>query len=278
MEENYSYNENNYFNAFRIFLNSAQAISYFDTLSPYIEEVYNENCCGPRVMNSLIAEYRLLYKSMGLKDSEIVKISEQLEEPAMNRYMDNLTDMGTLWYDNLIRSIRERLCAEEPSKDLWKSLRTGDGVYLENPFLGVIFDYEKLNTPGKMIMGQAGLSSTTYYPFLTIDPARLKDFNTRITATRELITDLIKHPTTGVSYIFWALLILTVDHNDYEQHLSEICNLADIIGMHEIVILDLMDIINAIYRRVAPEKVKLRSYTTNYVFQNVLGMYGMRAR
>ena len=272
------YNEPNYSNVSKVFLDSSRSASYYKILSSYLDEVFLENNQGPRVMNYLAEEYKSLYQLIEIRDIEAAKQPKRSKELVMYNYIENLTDIDIYWYESMIKGIRDRLRADELSTDLWKYLRTDGKANLENPFLGIIYDYDKLNTLGQLVMKYAGLTSTTYYPFLAIDPTKLKDFSTKMKATKELIRELLNHPMTSVTYIFWALFILTVDHTDYEQHLSEICNLADMIGVHEIIIYDLMDIINVIYRRVAPEKVVLRSTTTEYVFRFVLGMYGIRIR
>lgn len=268
------YKEDNYFNIFRIFLDSSHAVNYFNLLSAYLDEVYLENSQGPKIFNILKSEFKSLYKSKGIEIDDLTQ--SEVKEGTVNNNMGNATDLGRYWYENLIKSVKERMRTKELSADLWKELRVNRKINIENPFLGVIYDYDKLNALGQSVMRNSGLTSKTYYPYLVIDPSKLKDHDTKMKATRELITNLIDHPSTGVAYIFWALFVLTVDHTDYEQHLSEICNLADLIGIHEIVILDLMDIINAIYRRVAPETIQLRSTMAHYVFYNVICMYGIR--
>lgn len=270
-KEKYYYQEN-FINAFRISLESTIPTTYFNMLCKDIDAIDYETSRKSEIKKYLIGEYNAFYNEMGIAAGDN-QAGYALEGLYMSHNAVHVSEMSIFWYESITRKIRSNLICEELSGNLWKYLQEYGRVFVENPFLAVLYDYNTLNAKAKNIVAYGSLSSSTFYPVLSINPSGLRNPSIKMRATKELIDELQMNPHAGVTFIFWALMVLTADHRDYCQHLSEICNMADLIGMSDKTILDIMDVINIVYGRVEPEKVELRSEIARYVFENVVRMY-----
>ena len=150
-----------------------------------------------------------------------------------------------------------------------------------NTALALIYDYEKCNEYAKVIMDK----STLWFPYFGYDDSWKRDYLTydefkdpkiRIRASKELVQLCRDSENTGEGYkfIFWALMILTVDKTDAEEHLALICDFAKMLRITEDEFEDIIQCIKIVYNEV----------TTEYVFKsdNVRGtlwilcaMYGI---
>lgn len=136
-----------------------------------------------------------------------------------------------------------------------------------NTALALIYDYEKCNEYAKVIMDKSTLLFNTSddvindywkkdYP--TYD--EFKDAKRRIEASKKLVQlcrDTI-NATEGYKFIFWALMILTVDKTDAEEHLALICDFAKMLRITEDEFEDIIQTIKIVYHEV----------TTEYVFKS----------
>lgn len=144
-----------------------------------------------------------------------------------------------------------------------------------NTALALIYDYEKCNEYAKVIMDKSTLLFNTSddvttdlwkkaYP--TYD--EFKDAKRRIEASKKLV-QLCRNTinaTEGYKFIFWALMILTVDKTDAEEHLALICDFAKMLRITEDEFEDIIQTIKIVYNEV----------TTEYVFksENILSTLG----
>lgn len=79
--------------------------------------------------------------------------------------------------------------------------------------------------------------------------------------------------TEGYKFIFWALMILTVDKADAEEHLALICDFAKMLGITEDEFEDIIQTVKIIYNEVTTEYV-FKSENIPSVLGSLFNMYG----
>lgn len=136
-----------------------------------------------------------------------------------------------------------------------------------NTALALIYDYEKCNEYAKVIMDKSTLLFNTsddvindYWKKAYPTYDEFKDAKRRIEASKKLVQlcrDTI-NATEGYKFIFWALMILTVDKTDEEEHLALICDFAKMLRITEDEFEDIIQTIKIVYHEV----------TTEYVFKS----------
>lgn len=136
-----------------------------------------------------------------------------------------------------------------------------------NTALALIYDYEKCNEYAKVIMDKSTLLFNTsddvindYWKKAYPTYDEFKDAKRRIEASKKLVQlcrDTI-NATEGYKFIFWALMILTVDKTDAEEHLALICDFAKMLRITEDEFEDIIQTIKIVYHEV----------TTEYVFKS----------
>ena len=127
----------------------------------------------------------------------------------------------------------------------------------KNHSLCMIYDFDKLNEHGKIIMKRAEIYITkgtetfdiwAYKYFVTYDFKDLA-FETRIEAVKDFVQQCSYDENLNEAYkfIFWALMILTVDKTDMEEHLSMICDFAQLLHISDDELEDIVRIIKYVY-------------------------------
>lgn len=170
-----------------------------------------------------------------------------------------------------IRMAKYETMIEDINSNIKKSIRIFGflmrGSSTGNTALALIYDYEKCNEYAKVIMDKSTLLFNTSddvttdlwkkaYP--TYD--EFKDAKRRIEASKKLV-QLCRNTinaTEGYKFIFWALMILTVDKTDAEEHLALICDFAKMLRITEDEFEDIIQTIKIVYNEV----------TTEYVFKS----------
>ncbi len=117
----------------------------------------------------------------------------------------------------------------------------------DSVFLATIYDYNKLNEYGKVIMDQASGEGKYkgYYQ-------RYENIEYRLDQA-DWITKFI-HSGSGNFYrqyifIFWALMILAVDDADKEEHLSLICDFAKMLYINNHEMMDMVQIVRLVFNK-----------------------------
>ena len=136
-----------------------------------------------------------------------------------------------------------------------------------------IYDYNELNDYGKIIMDHE-----LFYEKSNIDKyielctkmknnsqAKHDNFNTFI----EDFNSLNKYK---YEFIFWALMILTVDKTDAEKHLSIICDIAKMLNISNDEVKDITYIIKIVYNK-NDSNYQLKSEKVKETFNGVLNMF-----
>lgn len=152
------------------------------------------------------------------------------------------------------------------------------GAYAEtdckkNTALALIYDYNKCNDLAKIIMDKSilkfvddkkGYSMDSEYPNFEV----LKDKKVKIEASRKLAKMCNKEKSNGYLFIFWALMVLTVDKTDAENHIAIICNFAKIFGIPKDGFEDIIHAVKAVYDETE-KKYKCKSADTPAIIRQL---------
>lgn len=152
-----------------------------------------------------------------------------------------------------------------------------------NTALALIYDYEKCNEYAKVIMDKSTLLFPDFrdtgtdawkeaYP--TYD--EFKDPKRRIEASKELVQLCrdSRNDNERYKFIFWALMILTVDKTDAEEHLALICDFAKMLRITEDEFEDIIQYIKIVYNEVTTEYV-FKSDNVRSTLGSLCDLYGI---
>ena len=191
-----------------------------------------------------------------------------------------MSDMRMAKYETLIEDINSNI---KRRNDSGNTIREIEKKYssIGNTALALIYDYEKCNEYAKVIMDK----STLWFPYFGYDDSWKRDYLTydefkdpkiRIRASKELVQLCRDSENTGEGYkfIFWALMILTVDKTDAEEHLALICDFAKMLRITEDEFEDIIQCIKIVYNEVTTEYV-FKSETVPAILGSLCDMYGI---
>lgn len=149
-----------------------------------------------------------------------------------------------------------------------------------NTALALIYDYEKCNEYAKVIMDKSTLLFPMFFgvadgwksDYPTYD--EFKDPKRRIEASKKWVQLCRDSENAGEGYkfIFWALMILTVEKTDAEEHLALICDFAKMLRITEDEFEDIIQCIKIVYNEVTTEYV-FKSETVPSTLGALFGMY-----
>ncbi len=140
-----------------------------------------------------------------------------------------------------------------------------------NTTLGLIFDYHSLNAYGKAIICHSDDAHSDFADKYSIQSLN-KDLNHRLNVGKEFIRSCDKCRKDAYYFIFWALLVLTVDQTDAQARLSAICDYAQKLRLTENDVLSILQVIQVIYGK-APNDVQLKSEAVQEYFSGVVARY-----
>lgn len=187
-----------------------------------------------------------------------------------------MSDMRMAKYETLIEDINSNI---KKRVGIFGRLLGGNST--GNTALALIYDYDKCNEYAKVIMDKSTLVFITSYDKNTDLWKRdyptygeFKDVKRRIDASKKLI-QLCRNTinsTEGYKFVFWALMILTVDKTDAEDHLALICDFAKMLRITEDEFEDIIQTIKIVYNEVTTEYV-FKSENIPSVFGSLFNMY-----
>lgn len=160
-----------------------------------------------------------------------------------------------------------------------------EGSSTGNTALALIYDYEKCNEYAKVIMDKSTLRFSGHFFNLTdlwkVDYStydEFKDPKRRIEASKKLVQlgRMTVNVTERYKFIFWALMILTVEKTDAEEHLALICDFAKMFGITEDEFEDIIQVIKIVYNEVTTE-YEFKSDDVQSVFEPLFNMYDGQA-
>lgn len=205
---------------------------------------------------------------------------------------------------NDMRIVKFEMMIREIFEDLGKTALTdnlGETVWNEGygaAWLAVIYDYDKLNAYGKIIMEQVCEMDKDetkdyeedyeedYEVFLHQKEfvENCKDMEYRMKAAKALVVKLNEEDNgktinfgkpKKISFIFWSLMILAVDDVDKEEHLSLICDFAKMLKISDEEMMDIVQVIRVIYH-IEKSNLKLQTDIAITEFRKVMRRYGVR--
>lgn len=161
------------------------------------------------------------------------------------------------------------------------ALRTG-GSSAGNTALALIYDYDNCNDYAKIIMDKSTLVFNTSddrttdlwkrdYPTYE----EFKDAKRTIKAAKKFVQLCRKteNAAEGYKFIFWALMILTVDKNAAEEHLALICDFVKMLRITEDEFEDIIQTVKIVYNEVTTEYT-FKSENIPSVLGSLFNMYG----
>lgn len=151
-----------------------------------------------------------------------------------------------------------------------------------NTALALIYDYDKCNDYAKVIMDKSTLFFNSSGDVTTDLWKRdypsyeeFKDAKRTIEAAKKLVqlcrTEI--NSAEGYKFIFWALMILTVDKTDAEEHLALICDFAKMLRITEDEFEDIIQTVKIVYNEVTTEYT-FKSENIPSVLGSLFNMYG----
>ncbi|MDE5938443.1 MAG: hypothetical protein K2H37_05130 [Lachnospiraceae bacterium] len=198
-------------------------------------------------------------------------------------------DMRTVKFRMMIKDIYEDL----GERDLTKTLSDDSENYLNGGYnsvwLAVVYDYNKLNEHGKIIMEQVSKMTDKdekedgdVFSHQVKFIEKCQDVEYRLKAARAIVQELNgKNDKQGFAkeflrdqqlhFFFWSLMILAVDDTDKEEHLSLICDFAKMLRVSDTELMDMIRIVQAIYN--IEGDYKIQSKAVKVKFKTVIKKY-----
>lgn len=216
------------------------------------------------------------YKNNNNKTNENITMEEK-----------SMSDMRMAKYETLIEDINSSI---KKSRGLFGGLFgfaraasaiTGSGS-AGNTALALVFDYDKCNDYAKIIMDKSTLVLNTSDDVTTDLWKRdyptygeFKDAKKKIDASKKFVQLCRKteNSTEGYKFIFWALMMLTVDKTDAENHLALICDFAKMLKITEDEFEDIIQTVKIVYNEVTTEYT-FKSENIPSVLGSLFDMYG----
>lgn len=162
------------------------------------------------------------------------------------------------------------------SMSILKNNRIGN-----NTALALIFEYNKCNEYAKLIMDKSTLSlnssSDSYedawknsYPSYS----SLNNVKNKITAAKDFVKYCRQSNNIqeGYKFIFWALMMLSVDKSNAEEHLSLICDFAHMLHISDTEFEDIIQTVKVIYNEVKTEYI-FKSEKIPSIFGSLFNLY-----
>lgn len=171
------------------------------------------------------------------------------------------------------------------SKDFYESSYSDEKQH-PNLALRLIFDYDECNEYARIIIDKSSLflkedigwsycyrCLDEWDMFVSLSKAEC-DIKTRISASKLFVKLCREKDVDQASYgfIFWALLVLTVDKNKAQEYLSLICDFAKMLKITNDEFEDIIHVIKCVYN-VDDKNYAFKTETIPKNFDGVLNLY-----
>lgn len=189
---------------------------------------------------------------------------------------------------NELRLVKFQTLIENISKTFTKiSWMNRNEVQNPNLALRLIFDYDECNEYARIIIDKSLLFikediEGCYYNYRCLDEWDMFvslskaecDTKTRISASKLFVKLCREKDVDQASYrfIFWALLVLTVDKNNAQEYLSLICDFAKMLEITNDEFEDIIYVIKCVYN-VEDKNYAFKTETIPNIFDGVLNLY-----
>lgn len=152
-----------------------------------------------------------------------------------------------------------------------------------NLALRLIFDYDECNEYARIIIDKSLLYLDHGYSVGFFDNKNIFeslcdnkcDTKTRISASKEFVKICREEyyaPRASYRFIFWALLVLTVDKNKAQEYLSLICDFAKMLKITNDEFEDIIHVIKCVYN-VKDKNYAFKTEIIPNIFDGVLNLY-----
>lgn len=184
-------------------------------------------------------------------------------------------------FKKFVENINENVARITTFADIFEKtmIRSRQGREVKNAALGLIFDYDLCNEYTKIIIDITDLETRLdnnnintwkekYY-----DVKKFKNPEERIRVAKSFIKYCNDSEVKTEKYmlIFWSLLILTVDKNRAEEHLSLICDFAKLLNITNDEFEDIIYVIKNIFNE-GDEKYIFKTKLIPDIFKGILNL------
>lgn len=192
-------------------------------------------------------------------------------------------EMKVIKFEHLISNINESLLGPLPVA-MSMMVRGREEMKIKK-ILTLIYDYDKLNRFGKVILNRAKAevpggvfavySDISFQDWeRTYSTASFKDNRMKVEAAKQFFACFKESNSQKVGYqvLFWALLVLTVDKTDADEKLSLICDFARILKITDEEMEDIVNVIKIVYQE-ADTEITFKSENIPIIFHRTIGIY-----
>ena len=194
----------------------------------------------------------------------------------------NMSDMRMAKYETFIEDINSNIKKSAGLIGFMRRMSMLNNGSAGNTALALIYDYDKCNDYAKVIMNKSTLFLNSSDDLATDLWKRdyptyeeFKEAKRTIEAAKKFVQlcRTTANSTEGYKFIFWALMILTVDKTDAEEHLALICDFAKMLRITEDEFEDIIQTVKIVYNEVATEYT-FKSESIPSVLGSLFNMYG----
>ena len=152
----------------------------------------------------------------------------------------------------------------------------------KNTALALIFEYNKCNEYARAIMDKSTLWINTSSNYEDVWRKRYPSYGSfgdvkgKIIAARDFVKYCRQsnNVSEGYKFIFWALMILTVDKSNAEEYLSLICDFAQMLNISDVEFEDIIKTVKVIYNEVERDYV-FKSEMIPSIFGSLINLFYM---
>lgn len=193
-----------------------------------------------------------------------------------------MSDMRMAKYETFIEDINSNIKKSAGLFGFMRRMSMLNNGSAGNTALALIYDYDKCNDYAKVIMDKSTLFLNSSDDLATDLWKRdyptyeeFKEAKRTIEAAKKFVQlcRTTANSTEGYKFIFWALMILTVDKTDAEEHLALICDFAKMLRITEDEFEDIIQTVKIVYNEVATEYT-FKSESIPSVLGSLFHMYG----
>ena len=193
-----------------------------------------------------------------------------------------MSDMRMAKYETFIEDINSNIKKSAGLFGFMRRMSMLNNGSAGNTALALIYDYDKCNDYAKVIMNKSTLFLNSSDDLATDLWKRdyptyeeFKEAKRTIEAAKKFVQlcRTTANSTEGYKFIFWALMILTVDKTDAEEHLALICDFAKMLRITEDEFEDIIQTVKIVYNEVATEYT-FKSESIPSVLGSLFNMYG----
>lgn len=239
-----------------------------ERLEKYITLIKNVNMAigrGSEFTNTIDKEIAEIVKEIS---QEKDNCSEKSSPKNRNMFQDELK-LGFRMFESMFRNVYQENNRDRGYDSQAKSSWIGS-ISISNTPLQFIYEYNKCNIYAKIIM------CISKYSFGTLNARNdaycnmFRDENKSIENAQKLARFCKKstNKKDWYKFIFWSLMILTVDKTDATEHLSLVCDFAAIFHITEDEFEDILRIVKIIYSRKEPHDFITENVPN--IFENIL--------